>query len=520
MTISSSSRSRVSWNAAAGCCALLTIASCSKDDTVVARSAVLVATPAEAAPITALAYWPGTAATKTNLYPAPTPVATITRANDIPRLTITAATAGARPLASARNQAVEIQVLATGAQPGIFGHQAPPGSAFMVVDTKWRNVHARQRMDKGSSEGKADRTMGVGSFAAGGKSGAADSVDVDVAYQVPRLVDHVYLVADGIATAIQPVTEEIPGGPKIGIPFTIVKFGDTRDARFAFVAPADAKDVALQFFDYKFGHVLVPIRGDAKRAAGDGRPPGKVLDKAQTEKLDVAAHSLSYRPDFAGTVAPAGWRYAVVQLGGRSRSVRNKVGDIVQIDPAKFIWLEGDNGYVYPSVGGSTGTTGLLRFTPEIYQLQEVAFLVPSQVDRYRLGLRAENEVARLAITADKPRDIPSAKGSHKDGHTMEVQYLGSHQEGDHMIVDLAIRPLDTKGQGIDIAADQQFMLETSHGPIRADMSATMARINRPPRPFVVPPGTPVRFELSFPGDASATGLKVRGFESEGSIKF
>ena len=383
------------------------------------------------------------------------------------------------------------------------------------------NVHSKQRMDKAAASGAADRTMGVGSFASGrGGGSAADSVDVDVAYQIPRLADHVYLVADGIATAIHPVTEEIPGGPQIGKAFTIAKLGDARDARLAFIAPGNAKDVALQFFDYKFGHVLVPIRGDAKRAAGDGTPPGHVLDKAETSKLNVAAHSLSFAPAYRGATAPPGWRYAVVQLGGRSRSVRSGIGDIVQIDPAKFIWLEGDGGYVYPSAGGSTGASSVLRFTPEIYQMQEVAFLVPSAADRFRLGLRAETEAVKLAITDKKPGDVPGAKGSYKDKNTMEVLYLGSRQEGDHVILDLAIRPLETKGQGIEITLDQQFMIETANGPVRPDMTATWNRINRPPRPFVVPPGTTTRFELAFPGGGSPTGLKVRGFDSEGRIGF
>ena len=330
---------------------LVLAAGCGKEspDQLTTRPAQRVA---NAAPAAALSYWNYAKPGDTAKYPVPVMVSTVARANDIPRILIARPAAGAKPVGSAKNLAVEIDVLATGTQPGIFGNNAPEGSSFYVLDTKWRNVHTKQRMDKASSEKKADRTMGVGSLGAGRSAASADSVDVDVAYQVPALANHVYLVADGIATALHPVTEEIPGGPKTQVAFTVAKLGDTRDARFAFVAPTNAKDVALQFFDYKFGHVLVPIKGDAKRAAGDGTAPGKTLDKAQTAKLDVAAHSLAFRPDYGGSAAPEGWRYAVVQLGGRSRSVRTGVGDIVQIDPTKFIWLEGDGGYVYPSTGG------------------------------------------------------------------------------------------------------------------------------------------------------------------------
>lgn len=485
-----------------------------------ARSESTARKSADVAPAAALSYWRGGQAGGIANYPVPTAVAATARVGDIPRIVIARPAAGAKPISSAKNLAVEIEVLATGMQPGIFGSSAPAGSSFVVVDTRWRNVHTKQRMDKASSEGKADRTMGVGSFGGGRTRGSTeDSVDVDVAYQVPRLVDHVYLVADGIATALHPVTEEIPGGPQIGVAFTIRKLGETRDARFAFIAPAGAKNVALQFFDYKYGHVLVPIRGDAKRAAGDGTPPGKVLGKAQTSKLDIAAHTLSFRADYSGATAPQGWRYAVVQLGGRSHSVRNGVGDIVQIDPMKFIWLEGDGGYVYPSAGGSTTGSGMLRFTPEIYQMQEVAFLIPAAMDRFTLGLRDNTEVARLAVSSGKPGGLPGAKETHRDGKTMEVLLLGSRQESGYVVLDLAINPLETKGQGITIDPAQQFILVTGSGEVRMDMAATWSRINRPPQPFVVPPGTRLRFELAFPNSGAPTALRIRGFESEGRLK-
>lgn len=498
---------------------LLLAIACARGEKPAEGTEASVSSPADVAPVTALAYWPGHAASEVGLYAAPIPVATSVREAEIPRIILPPR--GGKSNGAARNKAVEIEVFANLDQPKIFGSHAPNGRTFVVVDTRWRNVHPKQRVSKNASA--ADRTMGVGSLGVGSSGGgggsARDSIDADVAYQVPRLADHVYLVADGMATSLHSATEEIPGGPKIGTAFTIKKLGETRDARLAFIAPAGAKNVAIQFLDYEYGHVLVPIRGDSKKAAGDGKPPGNVLDKAQLTKLDIAAHSIAFNPDFAGVAAPQGWRFAVVQLGGRSRSVTGKLGDIVQVDPLKFIWLEGDGGYVYPAAAGSTNAGGVLRFTPEIYQTQDVAFLVPAGADRFRLGLRADKEVARLGVTDKKPGGIPGAKQTHKDGNTMEILLLGSRQEGQQLILDLAIKPLDTKGQGIDITADQQFLLVTPGGEVRPDMTASWNLINRPPRPFVVQPGTPVRFELAFPGGGTPTALRVRGFESEGRLK-
>jgi hypothetical protein len=184
----------------------------------------------------------------------------------------------------------------------------------------------------------------------------------------------------------------------------------------------------------------------------------------------------------------------------------------------KYVWLEGDGGYVYPAAGGSTSAGGVLRFTPEIYQSQEVAFQVPAKGDRFRLGVRAEDEVARMSATSAKPGGLPRAKKSWKDGNTMEVMLFGTRQEGDHIIADLAIRPLATKGQGIEIQPDQQFLLVTASGEVQADMPATWSRVNRPPQPFTVPPETPVRFELSCPARGAASAIRVRGFEGEGKL--
>ncbi|HEV2148890.1 MAG TPA: hypothetical protein VGR37_15905, partial [Longimicrobiaceae bacterium] len=450
------------------------------------------------------------------LYPAPTPVARVARAAEIPRVAL--APAGAKPEAASENGSVRIELLASAVQPRIFGHGAPAGEGFLVVRTRWRNVHAKARVEKAQMEGKADRTMGLGNFASGGgASGSTEYVEADVAYKVPKFADHVYLVADGVATALHPATEEIPGGARLQLPFTLAKQGETREAHFAFLAPTGAKNVALQFFDYDNGHVLLPIRGSAERAAGDGSPPGKVLDQAETAALALAVHSLDFRREYRGSPAPEGWRHAVVRLGGRSRSERGGVRDIVQIDPVKFLWLEADGGYVYPAVGGSTTAEGVIRFTPEIYQQQEVAFLVPASAERFRLGVRAKDEVVRLAATAKKPGGLPRARASYKDGATMEVLLLGSERRGEHLVLDVAVRSLVDKG--VEIDADKQLLLVASGAETPPDMGATWSLPHRPAYPLVVPPGATVRFELAFPPHGAAEALRVRGFEGEGRLK-
>lgn len=44
--------------------------------------------------------------------------------------------------------------------------------------------------------------------------------------------------------------------------------------------------------------------------------------------------------------------------------------------------------------------------------------------------------------------------------------------------------------------------------------------LRHPPDPFVVPPGSSLRFELAFEAQGTATALRFRGYESEGILKF
>jgi hypothetical protein len=475
---------------------------------------------AVAMPVAALAYWSGARPEELPLYPAPTAVTTVARAGEIPRVALHRAAEAAA--ATSGNVAVRIDLLASGAQARLFAHEAPADREFMVLETRWRNVHPRERISRAQLEGRGDRSMGLGNFASGGgSSGSDEMIDADVAYQVPRLIDHVYLVADGVAHPLHEATEELPGGYPLQRRFTIAKHGEEREARFAFLAPKGAKNVALQFFDYEYGHVVVAVRGSAERAleGGSGGAGGRVLARAELEELELVAYSLAFAESYAGATAPSGRRFAVVQIGGRSRSSSGAVQNIVQVDPLKFIWLEGDGGYLYSAASGSTNSAGVLRFTPEVFQRQEVAFLVPASLERMRLALRARGQVMKLDLTDAAPTGLPRARGAHRDGNTMEVLLIGSRRSAEHLVLDLAIRPR-AAGTGIEIAADQQFLLVDAAGAeTRPDMEASRALPHGPADPLVVQPDTPLRFELAFPVSGQPAALRVRGFDSEGRIR-
>jgi len=334
-----------------------------------------------------------------------------------------------------------------------------------------------------------------------------------VAYLVPSFLDHAYLLADGESYALDKLTETVPGGVGLKKDFFLPKQGDVKKARFVYLIPENAKNIAFQFFDYSYGHILIPLKGDLKLAAGAAAAKSKALGSLKDEYLELSATALDFRADYGEAEAPEGWRCAVVKLNGKSLSR----GNIVQIEPTEYAWLATKNGHIYYSVGGSTTDDGFIRFTPEFFQSQEIAFVVPASEKEFSLGLRVQNRVYALALNAP-PAAEPAAKpqATHRDGKTMEVMLFGARREKGLVILDLGIRSLVKSG--VEIQADAQFILKAGGEDVSFDEDATAALFHRPPTPFTIPPQSFVRFELAYATEAAPASLYYRGFEGEGKL--
>ncbi len=420
---------------------------------------------------------------------------------------------------TAANDAVRLQIIDSEENNELPGSAASTNKTFLVLDTRWENIHEKQKVSKDKLEGKTDRTMGVGGLGTGGgSSGPTEYVEMDVAYKIPKLVDHVYALVDGQAVPLHPAMSRLPNGLEPTSPFGVGKQGEIRDLQLAFLVPEDAENVALQVFDYNNGHLVIPLRGSLELAKSSAAGPGDALDSVSTDVVELAAHSLDFANDYRGEAAGPGWRFAVVELGGQSVSRGGRMGRILQFDPKKYMWVHADGGYVYYASAGSTDAKGNIRFTPEIYQRQEVAFLVPDAVERLSMGLRINRDVVNLSLTKRAPSPMPDAGTRHEDGDVMEVLLYGSRRDGDYLILDVGIRPI-IKGQGLEVKTARQFLLQTPDGEVKLDRQATAALPGHPPDPFVVPPGAAVRFELAYKTAATPTSLRVRGFRGEGVLE-
>jgi hypothetical protein len=414
------------------------------------------------------------------------------------------------------NKAARLKINKTTFEEALAGQKAPTGKIFLVLETEWENIHPKQNIEKSRLEGKQDRTMGVGGLTGGGQKGKEEYVHADVAYKIPKLFDHAYVLAEGKSYALDPVTEKMSKGTGIQKAFEIAKFGEKKKVELVYSIPKEAKNIGFQLFDYANGHILVRVKGDLKLAAGTGGPAGKVLDQIKDELVEIAANKLNFQADYKGERAPEGWRYAFVEIGGKSLS-GGSVKDIIQIKPQEYCWLATPEGYFYYSCGGSAGESGLIRFTPEVYQNQELAFLVPASVQNFNLGLRIKNAVYTLKLGGKAFPELPKAQAIHRDGNAMEVMFFGARRQERRMIVDLGIRSL-TKS-GLEIQTSQQFLLVVGDQKVNFDEAATKTLFHRPPDPFIIPPQTFVRFELAYQMEAAPSSLYYRGYESENYFK-
>ena len=466
-------------------------------------------------------FWPDAGSNDVDAYPKPVPVEVVERAADIPRIKNTSPATGSSAMAAVEsNEAVRVRILGSVEQAELFGAVASSGSTFLILNTEWENIHPKQKVSRDQLEGKADRTMGVGGLSSGGsQSGPEDFVEKDVAYKVPRLSDHVYALVDGQAIPLDPAMETLPGGASPDASFGIGRQGEVKAIQLAFQVPEGANHIALQLFDYNNGHILLGLRGDASLAKASGSSNKSVLDSVSNDVVELAALGLDFADNYNGQEAGAGWQFAVVRLGGQSVSGHDGgMGKILQFDPTKYVWVNADGGFIYYAGDGSTDAKGNIRFTPEIYQQQEVAFRVPDSAENLSMGLRINRDVERLALTDVAPSSMPDAKKRHQDGDVMEVLFFGTRRDGEFLVIDLGIKPL-AKGKGLEVRTAQQFLLQTADGELRIDKKATAALPGHPPDPFVVPPGVSVRFELAYRTAAIPTALRLRGFRGEGTFE-
>ncbi len=449
------------------------------------------------------------------LYPKPTPVETVKR---LPRVTrhdsLARVAADAPALAQAANRAVRIEVLKVVRGPEIGGEPVGEGWEAITLVTRWIHVLPRQKVERAALEGKADRTMGAGGLFGGAATGPRELVEVDVPYQIPDPGEHLYLAADGLAETLDPAGAKLPDGLPLHEPFTLTRPGDTRVRRLAFRVPEGTSNLALRFFDNSYGSITVAVHGDAA-AALDAVPAG-MIDRARIGTLELATAGMEFRRTYGDVTAPDGWHFAAVRLLGRGAGAPGAADDRVRIDPTRFVWLSGDGGALWYALPPADGQP-TLSFTPDLFQRQEAVFLIPEEAQRLRLGLRDRSGAATLAATTGAPAPMPPGVVEQADGSSLRVAVFGARWEGSHVVLDLGLRPAAGGNEGLEADSGRQFLLLSGSQEIPPDAAMSRRLSRRGPDPLVVPPGTPLRFELAYalPAGATPDALRFLGFAQD-----
>jgi len=450
-------------------------------------------------------------------YPQPQAVESIPRSSQIrinPSLAVLPSGAAAKTASA--SSSVRIDLMRVIRSDEIAGVKAPEGMEAVILITRWTNVHPRQKVSRASLEGAGDRSAGAGGlFSGGGDQG--EMVDMDVAYKVPLPVRHLWLIGGGEAFPLRPESGELPDGMVANKAFGIARMGETRDARMAWFVPRGMSDLELRLFDYDNGHISLPVAGDMKKAESPSKT--KAVDAGKSGELELSVLGMRSVETYAGQKAPEGWRFSVVDLLGKSIAKQGKMGALVFADPSKYVWLTGDGGTLHYGLPPENGT-GSIVFTPEVASRQSVTFVVPETEKHFRLGLRGRSDVLSLKATAEPPSAVPAATAQVQDKGALTLGLVGLRREKGITILDLLATP-ESGGKGVEVHADQQFILKVGKSEYRPDANLTRRLYRQPPGPFIIPPATPVRFELAYalPDNAPAPSqLRYRGFAGEASI--
>lgn len=266
--------------------------------------------------------------------------------------------------------------------------RAPDGRAFLVLNTTWENVLPPQI--------------------------SAANQQKTVAYKIPDLAEHVYLVLNG-RTVVRAWREaaSLPGNLKLR-DFGLAALGDSTRGNLLFELPKDVKvqSLGLRYYDLTHGHFNAQVFGKAPEL-----PKALLGYSDRNEVLEMAGYALERSTELAGRKAPAGMTF--VTLDVRARSTYKTEADATAFDPRakpgakslegifvdwnesrKYLHLVADNEYAYLPEPQTT-LPEVPRFLPDVMTGGSVVFLIPEKVKS--LELYADFPNARAGARVFRP---------------------------------------------------------------------------------------------------------------------
>jgi len=430
--------------------------------------------------------------------------------------------------ASGRNEAVDLSVRGFTVARSLGGATAGEGKVLVSVKTAWKNIIPLKKALKNPEQGQ-DRTMGAGSLGFGG--GAApqrhkesDYVMAPTPYVVPAVPDHLFLVVDGgTAVKISPAQAEAPGALSVE-EIAIPKLGAVLEGVFVFEVRQQVRSLELMFLDTAYGNVRLPLHG---RAPAPERPK---LGPVGNEVVDLGAFGLQEVKQLGAVTAPAGKRFAVVELQLRGKSEKDLVRFVLE-DRATL--YDAQHRYSVAREAPAPGALGgELQLVPFTAARGTLAFAVDEGHGPLGLAVDLPGQAPlRLALAAGAPGEPPKARAprglfTFKDGETLLVTVQAARtasalkearpEPGKRFLV-LELTLTSQAGDGIEFQTGEQLKLLAGEEEIRVDAEA-LPRLARPLlENSVIPPGGSLPFEVVYQVPAASRQLVLyyRGFHGE-----
>jgi hypothetical protein len=277
---------------------------------------------------------------------------------------------------SASNRAAVVTVQSAGLLDSFAGNPAPVGRQFLVLDLHFRNILT---------------------------PALVRDQQVPVAYQMQKLSDHVYLVADE-RRVLRPLPFDAAGMLSTG-ELMLPRAGTTVGGKLVYEVDAakPPRELAVRLYDYAHGHAVVPVLA---RPASEAKPQEKpVSPLAKNEVVEMGAFNVTKADELAGEKAPAGMTFVSVDLRARSQFTfaadaaafdpkarpgsKTQVGTVADWTEAhRYLQLVAAGERAYSPLAGVTELPDAPRFLPDVLTGGRAVFLAPA--DATSLELRAD----------------------------------------------------------------------------------------------------------------------------------
>jgi len=432
--------------------------------------------------------------------------------------------------AGAKNQAVEFSIPSFTVTNALGTSSAPPGKAYLVLDTVWKNIIPLTKVAKNQDD--AAGTNGAGELGFGGgqdtkKENPADFEMRPTPYVVPDVKQHAFVVINGQDTVAVSDAQAAAAHPLSLEQIVVPQLNAEVRGQLVYEIPATGvSSLLFRYLDTSMGSFDVRLYGQPPRLAAP------IAGPVTNDVLEMCAYGVHEVASVADKSAPGTDKYAVVQLGVTGKAE----GSLVQAELENYTFLRDSGGATFAAAADVRAPgqfNGTVQFLPGTLQRGVLAFQVPEQHGSLTLVLTLPGHAAlelNLPNSATGNGHVvtsaPPVLFTVSDGETLDVQIHGAHLaanlgdaelEPGKQFLALDLTLINKVDQGIEFQTAEQIKLLNGDEEIQVDSEATDKLAHPLSEGSVVPAHGRGRFEVAYqvPAGASKLVLYYRGFNRE-----